>query len=198
MLFAACPKDQMFSGPKVIVDQNGGHFLRAICCNKVLRWAEFLRTRKMCLKWSEMPGIFRIGGVKSWSVWNIVHNEQWIQFKKETWCNSVGPSHFHDWIIQDLDFIVIGSGMGGLWLAAALTKCGYKVLVLEQCLGKTWEKHRKSQSMEKPSCDDVDVSWCILSNITYIWKMHGSSSKMFLWEIHLTNGRLSISMIHGC
>ncbi|CAL1172912.1 unnamed protein product [Cladocopium goreaui] len=33
---------------------------------------------------------------------------------------------------EDLDFIVIGSGMGGLWLSAALTKCGYKVLVLEQ------------------------------------------------------------------
>ena len=25
--------------------------------------------------------------------------------------------------------------MGGLWLSAALTKCGYKVLVLEQFLG---------------------------------------------------------------
>eukprot|EP00434_Breviolum_minutum_P001571 symbB.v1.2.001388.t1/scaffold67.1/size356791/14 len=33
---------------------------------------------------------------------------------------------------EDLDYIVIGSGMGGLWLAAALTKCGYKVMVLEQ------------------------------------------------------------------
>ena len=36
--------------------------------------------------------------------------------------------------LQDLDYIVIGSGMGGLWLAAALTKCGYKVMVLEQLL----------------------------------------------------------------
>ena len=45
--------------------------------------------------------------------------------------------------VEDLDFIVIGSGMGGLWLSAALTKCGYKVLVLEQFLGgKIWEpKH---------------------------------------------------------
>ncbi|ETO35538.1 hypothetical protein RFI_01526 [Reticulomyxa filosa] len=35
-------------------------------------------------------------------------------------------------IPEDIDYIVIGSGIGGLSCAAALSRCGRKVLVLEQ------------------------------------------------------------------
>jgi len=41
-------------------------------------------------------------------------------------------SYRSDRVPSDIDFIVIGSGIGGLWLSACLSKFGYRCLVLEQ------------------------------------------------------------------